>query len=127
MKVLGAIIPGLRVLRQDPWECLVSFITSSNNNIKRIIQCLQKLRERYGPYLCTVQKLESGEWEIVREIESHVLSSVGVKSEISGTRTLRLHQFPTPEQFSVATEEELRELGMGYRARFELYISLYAF
>ena len=25
--------PGLRVLRQDPWECLVSFICSANNNI----------------------------------------------------------------------------------------------
>jgi N-glycosylase/DNA lyase len=27
---------GVRVLRQDPWECLVGFICSSNNNIRRI-------------------------------------------------------------------------------------------
>lgn len=29
-------VEGIRVVRQDPWECLVSFICSSNNNVKRI-------------------------------------------------------------------------------------------
>lgn len=29
---------GVRMLRQDPWECLVGFICSSNNNIPRITQ-----------------------------------------------------------------------------------------
>lgn len=29
---------GIRMLRQDPWENLVSFICSSNNNIPRITQ-----------------------------------------------------------------------------------------
>ncbi len=37
-------LPGLRVLRQDPWQCLVSFICSSNNNIARIMQMLAALR-----------------------------------------------------------------------------------
>ena len=30
--------PGIRVVRQDPVECLFSFIASSNNNISRITQ-----------------------------------------------------------------------------------------
>ena len=29
---------GVRILRQDPWECLLGFICSSNNNIARITQ-----------------------------------------------------------------------------------------
>ena len=28
--------PGLRLLRQDPWECLVGFITSATSNVPRI-------------------------------------------------------------------------------------------
>lgn len=40
--------PGVRVLRQDPWECLISFLCSSNNHISRITGMLQRLRQRYG-------------------------------------------------------------------------------
>jgi len=39
---------GLRVLRQDPWECLASFICSSYNNIKRIQGMIERLCEAYG-------------------------------------------------------------------------------
>jgi len=45
-------LPGLRVLQQDPVECLVSFLLSSNNNIARINLILDKLRERYGSFIC---------------------------------------------------------------------------
>lgn len=39
---------GLRVLRQDPWECLASFICSSFNNIKRIQGIIERLSQAYG-------------------------------------------------------------------------------
>ena len=39
---------GMRLLRQDPWECLASFICSSNNHIGRIGAMLHRLRAAMG-------------------------------------------------------------------------------
>lgn len=39
---------GIRVLRQDFWEVLVSFLISQNNNITRITRSMALLREKYG-------------------------------------------------------------------------------
>ena len=39
---------GLRILRQDAWEALASFIVSQNNNIPRIRASVQALSERFG-------------------------------------------------------------------------------
>ena len=40
--------PGLRLLRQDPWECLVSFVCSSASNIRHISRSLQAVADAYG-------------------------------------------------------------------------------
>ncbi len=40
--------PGLRLLRIDPWECLVSFICSANSNIPRIHLVVERMSESYG-------------------------------------------------------------------------------
>ena len=40
--------PTLRILRQDPWITLISFILSQNNNIKRIKGLYDKLCVNYG-------------------------------------------------------------------------------
>lgn len=40
--------PGMRVLRQEPWEALCSFILSQNNNIKRIKGIVARLCETFG-------------------------------------------------------------------------------
>jgi N-glycosylase/DNA lyase len=39
---------GLRLIRQDPWECLVSFVCSSVSNIPRISRNLRAVAETYG-------------------------------------------------------------------------------
>ncbi len=39
---------GMRILRQDPWECLVSYICSQNNNINRIAEIVDELANKYG-------------------------------------------------------------------------------
>lgn len=45
---------GIRILRQDAWEALVSFICSSNNNIARISQMVEKLCTNYGDLVGTI-------------------------------------------------------------------------
>ncbi|XP_017357047.1 N-glycosylase/DNA lyase isoform X4 [Cebus imitator] len=42
---------GVRLLRQDPIECLFSFICSSNNNIARITGMVERLCQAFGPRL----------------------------------------------------------------------------
>lgn len=39
---------GIRILHQDLWEMMISFIISQQNNIKRIRKCIQTICERFG-------------------------------------------------------------------------------
>ncbi len=41
---------GIRLLRQNSWECLISFIISQNNNIPRIKGIIDRLCENYGGF-----------------------------------------------------------------------------
>ena len=40
--------PGLRITRQDPFQCCISFIISANSNIPNIKMRLQKLCRKFG-------------------------------------------------------------------------------
>lgn len=39
---------GIRILNQDFWECIISFIISANNNIPRIKKIIERISEAYG-------------------------------------------------------------------------------
>ncbi|KAG6832332.1 hypothetical protein H0H87_001973 [Tephrocybe sp. NHM501043] len=83
---------GIRILRQDPWENLVSFICSSNNNISRITKMIHALCSHYSPPLLTFP----GE-------------------------VITYHPFPPPSVLAEAkVSATLRSLGFGYRADFIL-------
>lgn len=76
--------PGLRLLRQDPWECLVAFICSATSNIPRIkrnVDSIAALGNRTGP----------GERDFA---------------------------FPSPAVIAAEGETRLRNLGLGFRAKF---------
>lgn len=45
---------GMRLIRQDPWECLVSYICSSNNTIRNISNSIKHISECFG------KKIEDG-------------------------------------------------------------------
>ena len=44
----GKFASGIRILKQDPWEALCSFIISQNNNIPRIKGIIENLSREYG-------------------------------------------------------------------------------
>lgn len=48
LKEAERFAPGIRILRQNPWEALISFIISQNNNIPRIMGIIARLCERFG-------------------------------------------------------------------------------
>lgn len=85
---ITSLIPGIRILRQDPVETLIAFICSSNNNIPRISQMVNKLCVHYG-------------------------SPLGIHCG----RTF--HSFPSLKELCKdGVEENLREMGFGYRAKY---------
>jgi 3-methyladenine DNA glycosylase/8-oxoguanine DNA glycosylase len=77
---------GIRILNQDTWECLVSFIISANNNIPRIKKTIENICREYGK-----------------------------KIEYNGAV---YYIFPTPEELSKASIEDLRKLGLGFRDKY---------
>jgi N-glycosylase/DNA lyase len=83
---------GLRLLRQDPWECLASFILSSTKQIVQIRQIVESLCERYGEPL----------------------------PPPTASGFVRARAFPSPARLALAGEAGLRACKMGFRAPYLL-------
>lgn len=81
---------GLRLLRQEPWECLASFILSSTKQIVQIQQIVALLCERFG----------------------EPIARIGTDRPVFA--------FPTAERIARLTEAELRACKMGFRAPYLL-------
>jgi 3-methyladenine DNA glycosylase/8-oxoguanine DNA glycosylase len=61
MRAAVANCRGLRLLRQDPWECLASFILSSTKQIVQIRQIVSMLCERFGEPVFSLSSQKGGE------------------------------------------------------------------
>lgn len=48
MRAAADFCRGIRLIRQPPWECLATFITSSLKQVKHIQQMSHAIRERFG-------------------------------------------------------------------------------
>lgn len=82
--------PGLRLLRQDPWECLAGFILSSTKRITQIEQITARLCACYG-------------------------DPVGVPLGVEPAYT-----FPAAARLAACSEAQLRACKMGFRAPYLL-------
>ncbi len=79
-------LEGLRIIQDEFFPCLISYLCSPQMQISRIKQMHNEIARKWGEEV-----------------------------EIDGEKLLR---FPTQEELAEATEEELREIGVGYRAKY---------
>ena len=63
---------GLRIFKQDPFQCMISFIISSNSNIQKIKSSLEKITRKFG----TKVKIEGKEFFIFPKPEKLVNASM---------------------------------------------------
>jgi N-glycosylase/DNA lyase len=92
---------GLRVLRQDPWECLASFILSSTKQIVQIRQIVSNLCECFGSEILNREGRRVGDPNF----------------RDGGTSSLpKMSSFPSAEKIASLTETQLRSCKMGFRA-----------
>ena len=159
---LEPFLPGCRMLRQDPAECLFSFICSSNNHISRIHGMVERLCAAYGTPLEPDARLASTRKAVAAKktptpkkktpttgsrpevsTDETAAKPQGAGEEVAATPTRQrgaplaaernspqplgeplgeplgqFYAFPTTTQLLRATEDELRGLGFGYRAKF---------
>lgn len=78
---------GIRILQQDGWEMLISFIISANNRIPMIQRAINNLSQKYGKFI--------GEY-----------------------RGKKYYAFPTPEELSQASVEDIRACQTGFRDKY---------
>jgi N-glycosylase/DNA lyase len=90
MRAAVSACRGLRLLRQEPWECLASFILSSTKQIVQIRQIVASLCERFGEPVATLP---------------------GFAPE---------RAFPSAERIARVMEADLRACKMGFRAPYLL-------
>ena len=79
---------GIRILHQEHWEALCSFIISQNNNIPRIKKIIEALCSTYGDIIYTD---ENGK---------------------------NYYSFPSPERILEAGEKKIFDLKTGFRAKY---------
>lgn len=84
---------GLRLLSQDPFECLISFICSINSNIPSIRFKIENLSRRFG---------------------------VPLRNSNNG---LQYHAFPTPISLANATKEQLISCKVGFRWKYIQFVA----
>jgi N-glycosylase/DNA lyase len=90
MRAAVAACRGLRLLRQEPWECLASFILSSSKQIVQIRQIISVLCARFGEPLAAPPD-SAPAWS-----------------------------FPSAQRLAETTEAEMRACKMGFRAEYLL-------
>ena len=85
---------GIRILNQDKWEMLISFIISQRKSIPAIKSSIEKLAKVYG------KKIDMKIPEFIKNIDADT----------------EFYTFPTPKELANADIEDLNACSLGYRS-----------
>lgn len=132
---------GIRILRQNLLETLISFVISANNNIPRIKNTLFALRKNFGEQKIYTTKLNFEKKNYIENgntpkntifvLGDNVNSITKMQDKCSNVNNLRqnkpnnfikmqceevFYAFPTYEKLQNITQEQWQSLGTGYRA-----------
>ena len=121
---------GIRILKQDLWETIVSFIISQNNNIPRIKGCIERLCDNFGEPISTqteqetlgakAPKLSRTELEHTASADPDLVRT-GMPARpdcldcYAGTPRFNI---PAPEVLAGLTVDDLAPVRLGYRAKY---------
>lgn len=89
LRAAAAAGRGIRILRQDPWEMIITFVISQQKTIPCIRRLVEDISRRWG------QKIADGD-----------------------DKNSAVYSFPTPKELARASLEELLDLKLGYRAKY---------
>lgn len=70
---------GIRLLNQDPFEMLITFIISSNNNIPKIKMSVEALSEQFGEYLMTYNAVRLYAFPTLEQLKICTVEDLNVK------------------------------------------------
>lgn len=89
---------GIRILRQDTWETLISFIISQRNNIPRIKTTIEKLCKTFG-------------------------NKLDIRDKNGNTYNKEFYGFPSIEKISKLNINDMLDLGLGYRSEYIIKVA----
>ena len=94
MKIAIKSGKGIRILNQDSWEMLISYIISAANNIPRITKIVETLSKNYGEKIIIPNKI------------------------LPNVKNREFYLFPNSNELSKVGIEDLRACNMGFRDKY---------
>ena len=90
---------GIRILNQDSWEMIISFIISAANNIPRISKCINNISVKCGKKIVIPNDILKKMFEFKKEENTY-------------------YMFPTPKELGKASMTDLRNCNLGFRDKY---------
>ncbi|MEM2995628.1 MAG: DNA glycosylase [Candidatus Bathyarchaeia archaeon] len=125
--IKGAIkaFNGLRIIRQNPWECLISYICATNKNISAVRQILLNISRKFGETIsfdgCTFYTFPTPESLVKAKVEGLASCGLGYRAKYVFETAKSIHESGFDVEslrcmpYEKARKELLKFLGVGLK------------